>query len=680
MREDFNMKQSIKKLVMLLTLTGLVSGCAVQASISESSSNSSTASTSSSVSESESRSSINSSSESSSSSFVASSTNINPNDCSNHQVTETITKEPTLLEKGVAHYHCPNCGFDADGDCYKMNEFVFDDMSYMYDGNSHKVMIEGVLPYGVTVQYENNERQEKGSQEATARFYDDNNVLITEKKAKINIIENIGLPNVRVVTEDGEDPDWHSHNGEREYKNMNLTIDNAAESKYEFSNLAGQIKVRGNSTNQESVAKRAFRLKLGGKTNLLGLNDGLKEKSWVLLADFFDQSRFRNETAFAMGNSLFNYSGYYSSDYKHVNLYMNGENRGVYLLAEQQQAKKGRIPVNEASENYTGTDIGYLIEIDGLITQQGHVDSTTHIGTHEGDPCFTTGTGTSTGGFGGWGGQGGDSINGVTISDKGYAVKTDTYGDDQVPFIRDYMNNVLKAFKGLLKGESKQIVDENGQLQDSPYTTQYETLNAYIDVDSFLRMYVLQEFMKNYDVGWGSFYMYVDFSKKSTVKRLTMAAPWDFDLGEGNKQGSSGGWGGWGGQGGSSSSDKDIPSSGISSTKDNFLNNSEYAGGMTTANPWLYMISQTDFFQTMFKKYYSIFDKSGIFDKMVSNIEYERVAFKDVFDDNHTRYGKGASGATLMQTRQYDSFMDATTYLISWLKERKAYLDSVYLK
>ena len=670
------MKQSVKKLVMLLALSGLVSGCAVQASTSEDSNNSSTVSFSSSVSESE-NSSSNTTSESSSSSFVASSTNLNPDDCTNHQLTKTIIKEATLLEKGTVHYHCPNCGFDADGDCYKMDEFVFDDMSYMYDGNSHKVMIEGVLPYGVTVQYENNERKELGTQEATAKFYGDNNVLIMEKKAKINITENIGLPNVRVETVDGEDPDWHSHDGEREYKDMKLTIDNAGQASYEFSNLAGQIKVRGNSTNQESVAKRAFRLKLGGKTNLLGLNDGLKEKSWVLLADFFDQSKFRNETAFAMGNSLFNYSGYYSSDYKHVNLYMNGENRGVYLLAEQQQAKKGRIPINEAAENYTGTDVGYLIEIDGLVTQQGHVDSTTHIGTLEGDPCFTTGTGSSSGW--GWGGQGGDSINGVSISDKGYAVKTDTYGDDQVPFIRDYMNNVLKAFKGLFKDGTKQIVNENAELVDSPYTTQYDTLNAYIDVDSFMRMYVLQEFMKDYDVGWGSFYMYVDFSSKSTVKRLTMSAPWDFDLGEGNKQGSSGGWGGLGGQGGSSS-DKGIPTSGISSTKDNFLNNSEYATGMTTANPWLYMLSQTDFFKDMFKKYYSIFDKSGIFDKMISNIEYERVAFKDVFDDNHTRYGKGASGATLMQTRQYDSFTEATTYLVSWLTERKAYLDSVYLK
>ena len=673
------MTQSIKKLFMFLTLTGLISGCANPISSSQNSSIDSSVDTSSSsessTSKEESQNSSVSESSSSSSSFSITSIDTNPNNCDNHQLVETIIKEPTLLEKGIVNYQCPNCEMNTNGDCYKMDEFVFEDMTYMYDGNEHKVFIDGVLPYGVKVQYENNARKELGEQEATAKFYDDKNVFILEKKAKINIIENIGLPNVRITTEDGEDPDHHSVNGERPYKNMNLTIDNSPIAEQNFSDKPGEIKVRGNSTNQESVAKRAFRLKLSKKANLLGLNDGLEEKSWVLLADFFDQSRFRNETAFTMGNSLFNYSGFYSSDYKHVNLYMNGENRGVYLLAEQQQAKKGRIPINEADKDYTGTDVGYLIEIDGLVTQQGHVDSQTHIGTLEGDPCFTTGTGST----GGWGGQGGTSINGVSIQDKGYAVKTDCYGDEQVPFIRDYINNVLKAYKGLLKGESNQIVDENGELKDSPYTTQYETLNAYLDIDSFMRMYVLQEFLKDYDVGWGSFYMYVDFSKKSTVKRLTMSAPWDFDLGVGSKQASgSGGWGGWGGQGGSSN-DKEIPSSGISSTKDNFLNNKEYATGMTTSNPWLYMLSQTDFFQSMFKKYYSIFANSSIFEKMISNIEYERVAFKDVFDDNHTRYGKGSSGATLMQTRQYDNFTDATTYLLRWLNERKTYLDNTYL-
>ena len=175
--------------------------------------------------------------------------------------------------------------------------------------------------------------------------------------------------------------------------------------------------------------------------------------------------------------------------------------------------------------------------------------------------------------------------------------------------------------------------------------------------------------------------MYIDFSGKSTVKKLTMSAPWDFDLGVGNKQ--SGGWGGWGGGWGGqqqSSSDSDIPTSGISSTGDKFLSSSEYTSGMTTFNPWLYLLSQTDFFQSMFKKYYSIFDNSGIFARMINNIEYERVAFLDAFNDNHTRYGKGASGATLMQTRQYSTFGDAADYLVKWLKERKASLDTTWGK
>ena len=583
----------------------------------------------------------------------------NPQTCDNHVLTDTIKKEASLLEPGIKHLECANCGGFTEEYIYKLDEFTFTNATYQYDGGERELLIKGVLPYGVTVQYENNKLTNIGQKEATAKIYGPNNELLMSKTATLSIVEKIGLANIRVTTEDEEDPDWHTYDGQRLYKNMTVSIDNALDSKYNISSAPGEIKVRGNSTNQESVAKRAFRLKLSSKTNLLGLNDGLKEKSWVLLADFFDQSRFRNSSAFIMGDSLFNYSGLYSSDHQHVKLYMNGEDRGVYLLAEQQQAKKGRIPINEAKSDYTGTDIGYLIEIDGLVTQQNKVDSQTHIGVSEGDPCFTTGTGTSSGwgGWGGWGQQSGDQINGVTIQDKGYVVKTDTYGDDQVPFIRDYMNNVLTAFKGTLKGEKKQIVDETGALVDSPYESMYDTLNSYIDLDSFFRMYVLQEYLKDYDVGWGSFYMYVDFSKNSTVKRLTMAAPWDFDLGEGNKT-----------------------SGDIAKANDDFLNKSSYANGMTTANPWLYMLSQTDFFQTMFKKYYSIFNSSQIYEKMIDEIAYERVAFASDFDDNHTRYGKGASGATLMQTRQYNSHQEAVDYLVKWFGDRKEYLDNKYLK
>ena len=650
------MRLPIKKVILLLASTALLAGCGQVTnssnSISEQSKEPDITSTSNIPSSTSTTAPISSSIEA-----PASSVNYNPNNCNNHQLVETITKEATLLEKGVKHYHCDNCGADFDGDYYKMDEFVFEDMSYMYDGNDHKIQIEGVLPYGVTVKYENNSRKEKGEQEATARLYDSGNNLLLEKKAKLNIIDNIGLPNVKIVTDDGDDPNWQT----RDYEDMKVSIDNC-ESGYIKNNVAGTIKVRGNSTNQRDVTKRAWRLKLNSKTNLLGLNDGLKEKSWVLLADFFDQSMFRNESAFSMGNDLFNYSGFYSSDFKHVNVYMNGENRGVYLLAEQQQAKSGRIPVNEPKEDQTSTKVGYLIEIDGLVSQQGHVDSQTHIGELEGDPCFTTGTGTGGGmwgGWGGWGGQGGDSINGVTIQDKGYVVKTDTYGDDQVPFIRDYMNNALTVFKGVLKGEKHQMIDENGELKDSPYTTQYETLNASFDLDSFFRMYLLQEFMKNYDVGWGSFYMYIDFSSQSTVKRLTMGAPWDFDLGEGNKT-----------------------SGNIVKTNDNFLSNSEYASGMsmTTANPWLYMLSQCDFFQAMFKKYYSIFCNSGIYEQMMDRIEYESRAFASAFDYTYTTYNLKNAPDCNMSVRKYSNHTEAVSYLTKWYQDRKAYLDQTWGK
>lgn len=641
-----------KNLILFPLVISLMSGCAQTVSSQNSVDSSASVSSNDSF-----ESSIAQSSDSSSAQSYTS-VNNNPDNCQNHQLDETVIKEATLLEKGTKHYHCSNCGADYDEPYYKMDECVFEDMTFMDDGNEHQILIDGVLPYGVSVQYENNSLKGKGQKEATAKFINENNQIFLEKKAKISIIDNVGFANIRVTTEDGEDPDWKT----REYKNMTLSVDNCADA-YKKTNVPGTMKVRGNSTNQEQVAKRAWRIKFSKKNNLLGLNNDAKEKSWVLLADFFDQSMFRNASAFSMGNALFNYSGNYCSDYQHVNVYMNGDYRGVYLLAEQQQAKTCRIPVNEPDEDVTDTKVGYIVEIDGLVTQGNKIDAQTHIGVSEGDPCFTTGTGSSTGGmWGGWGGWGGqsssDSINGVNITDKGYVIKTDTYSNDQVVFIKDYMNNALTAFKGVLKGEKHQIIDHDGQLIDSPYTTQYETLNALFDLDSFFRMYVLQEYLKNFDVGWGSFYMWIDFSSNAKVTRLTMGAPWDFDLGEGNKK-----------------------SDNVNKSDDNFLNNSRYTSGLTTFNPWLYMLSQCDFFETMFKKYYSIFDKSSIYEKMVNYINYEAKAFADEFNQTYTRYGlPNASGATLMQTRQYNTHQEAVSYLLNWYKERKAYLDQTWLK
>ncbi len=568
-----------------------------------------------------------------------------PKTCDNHVLEESVTFPASIISKGVKRKTCANCGGYSEEFYYDLDECVFEDKTFMFDGNERTLYIEGVVPYGVTVQYENNKLSQIGSKEATAKFFNENNELIMEKKANINIVENTGIPRVDVVTETGQDP---SYKEKEEYTKMSASVSNAGS--HNFSEKTGGIRVRGNSTNQSSVNKRAWRLKFDKKVNMLGLNAGPDKKgfkSWVLMADNFDYSYFRNTTAFNFGNDLFNHSGNYTSHFQHVNFYMNGEYRGIYLVAEQQQANMGRISVNEAEENDTSTDVGYIVEIDGLIT----------TGQSKEEYTFTTGNGFSQGGWGwpgGWGGQGGDQINGVTITDKGYAVKTDVYGEEQFPFIKKYVNNVLTIFKNTVKGEKLQVLDENNELIDSPYTTQYETLNAILDIDSIFRTYVLQEFCKNYDCGWGSFYLFVDFAPKGTHKRLTCGAPWDFDLGLGNKS-----------RDGKYTPDGDF----ITKT----------GGSMTEFNPWLYLLSQTDFFSEMFNRYYSVFYNSSCFEKAVQYINYETSAFATDFAAEYAKWG-GDSGRNSMSTRSYNTHADAVSYLVNWLSSRKSYLDNKYIK
>ena len=566
----------------------------------------------------------------------------NEETCATHELEESIIWPASIVSKGVKRKTCANCGGFYEEFYYDLDELAFESKTFAYDGNERTLYIEGMLPYGVTVQYENNKLTEIGTKEATAKFLNEKNEQIGELKANITIVENAGFPNVKVTTATGKDPDYRE---KEEYTSMTTTIDNCDE-EWAIKDKKGGIRVRGNSTNQASVNKRAWRLKFEAKQNLLGLNGGPKGKgfkSWVLLADNFDYSYFRNMTAFSFGNSLFNYSNNYASHYQHVNFYMNGEYRGIYLLAEQQQSNEGRITINE-SEGYEGTDTGYLVEIDGLVsTGQSDEEYTFYDSANSG------------GGWGPWGGGGGgDTVNGRSISSKGYCIKTDVFGKEQAPFIEKYIKNVRSLFISACKGEQLKVLDKDNNLVNSPYKTQYETLNSIIDLDSLFKTYVLQEFMKNYDCGWGSFYLFVDFSSSSIHPRLTFGAPWDFDLGEGNKQ-----------------------NQGDNKSTGDFITTTT---GMTEFNPWLYLLSQTDFFNELFTRYYSVFATSKIYEKSMQNINYETSAFADEFAKEYAKWG-GDSGRTSMGIRtDYRNHSEAVSYLTKWYSERKAYLDNKWIR
>ena len=158
------------------------------------------------------------------------------------------------------------------------------------------------------------------------------------------------LPTLTVTTDNGLPVRTTSD------KAVTVSLSGAYYDEYDFEDLHGVIKCRGNSTLR--LDKKSFRLKFDKKINLLGQGGG-KAKSWVLLAEHGDESLLRNHVAFAMAHRLDAIGFVTSSSY--VRLILNGEDAGIYHLVEQHQAGKHRIRVNEDPD---AADTDYLIEWD----------------------------------------------------------------------------------------------------------------------------------------------------------------------------------------------------------------------------------------------------------------------------------------------------------------------------
>ena len=107
-----------------------------------------------------------------------------------------------------------------------------------------------------------------------------------------------------------------------------------------------KVKGRGNST-WSVLAKRPYAVKLKRKSELLGMP---ADKSWCLLANFFDASLLRNDLANYLGTNFTNLD--WTPKGEAVELVLNGLHRGSYYLCEKVKSNKKRVPGN------------YLVEAD----------------------------------------------------------------------------------------------------------------------------------------------------------------------------------------------------------------------------------------------------------------------------------------------------------------------------
>ena len=71
---------------------------------------------------------------------------------------------------------CVNNSLDTEGDNHILeciSKIKFNDSKVSYDGNAHSIYIEGEVPEGITVVYENNEQTKAGVYNVTATFVSD---------------------------------------------------------------------------------------------------------------------------------------------------------------------------------------------------------------------------------------------------------------------------------------------------------------------------------------------------------------------------------------------------------------------------------------------------------------------------------------------------------------------------
>ena len=229
-----------------------------------------------------------------------------------------------------------------------------------------------------------------------------------------------------------------------------------------------RIRGRGNTTWRDfGKIKPSYRLKIESKESLGGIG-GPAGKDYVLVANYSDLTMLRNYIALTLGKRLENIS--YTSEIKFVNVVLNGKDRGLYLLCTKIKIAESRINI-ESDETGVTADTGYLLELDKRAAQ-------------EDAPYFT--------------------IPGTKYN---FSIKSDTTSKLQI----DYITNAINTFYERCGIGDKELVEE------------------VADIDSIVDMFILEEFVKDRDVGFASFYII-----KEAGGKIKFSCPWDFDLSLGN--------------------------------------------------------------------------------------------------------------------------------------------------
>lgn len=292
---------------------------------------------------------------------------------------------------------------------------------------------------------------------------------------------------------------------------VTMYMENAAGKKV-YDNALSSWKGRGNST-WGCALKKPYQIKLDKKTDLLESgNDDNKCKTWILLANAFDRTLWKNALAF----DLAQYLGLNSSpEYTYVDFYTDGEYRGNYIVCEKVQINSGRVEIND------------LEEINVVEDKSATAQGTNKYGCiYQYNPTASVPEGTDiSGGY-------------IVELDGAYYAKENSWF--QVRLGGTYWYFVVKSPECATKEEliyiSEYFFEAFHAMRDGKCSYTGKDLDYYADVDSIAAMYILNEYTYNIDYIASSSYYFLPESGNKNYEHKVYAGPaWDFDTALGTR-------------------------------------------------------------------------------------------------------------------------------------------------
>ena len=351
---------------------------------------------------------------------------------------------------------------------------------------------------GIAIEFEGNP---VGAEPDTSYVLEENKeytIDADDKKVSFRIMKGSALPTVWLDTDGQMD---YVHEDKANMVNGEIfVLSGTGETEY-----AGNVESfhgRGNSS--WTAAKKSYTFKTEGMVSLLGMTPG---RSWVLQGGALDASCMRNKIFMDMAVEC----GLENSvDSEWVDLYIDHEYYGCYLLTEKITVASGRLEIGDLEEqmevlNDLPLDEYSQFNVPGEIAVKGYLV--------ENDPADLTG---------------------------GYLLEVETYihryNLESSGFIT--REGIPILIKGPEHASYNQVLYISSYVQQfeealySPdgYNSDEKYYLDYIDLESFALRYLIEEISKNIDAGFSSYFFY----KPEGEDKMYAGPVWDFDTGIGN--------------------------------------------------------------------------------------------------------------------------------------------------